>query len=94
MIENDACRAIGERKIVTFYYDGTLRTVEPHLVGYDHDGDLTLSAWQLSGGSGRGFRAFHLRNATAFSITQQNFERPRPGYNRNDRSIGRFLCRL
>lgn len=75
-------------------YGGRLRVVEPHLLGYDNDGDLTLSAWQLSGGSGQGWRDFHVSKLTALTTGAATFAGPRPGYNRRDETIGRVVCCL
>ena len=88
------CQAIAGRKTLTFTYKGANREVEPHLIGYDSDGGLTLSAWQLSGGSGTGFRDFHVSKLSALSTGQHTFEGPRAGYNRWDKTIDRVLCRL
>lgn len=88
------CDAIHAKKIVTFLYDGSLRTVEPHQVGYDHDGDLTLSAWQLSGGSGVDWRDFHITRTSGLAIATQHFSGPRPGYNPRNRKMRRILCGL
>ena len=88
------CDAIRGRQILTFKYKGRTRVVEPHLLGYDGDGDLTLSAWQLSGGSGQGFRDFHVAKLSALATTGQSFLGPRRGYNRNDETLERILCGL
>jgi predicted DNA-binding transcriptional regulator YafY len=88
------CDAIRDRKVISFHYKGRVRTVEPHLVGYDADGDLTLSAWQLSGGSGVGFRDFHVSKLSGLTITQQSFAGARPGYNPGDKTLKRIVCRL
>lgn len=88
------CQAIADFKILEFTYQGAHRTVEPHLLGYDGDGDLTLSAWQLLGGSGSGFRDFHVSKLFALYIGQHTFAGPRPGYNRSDKTIDRIVCRL
>jgi predicted DNA-binding transcriptional regulator YafY len=88
------CAAIQARQVVTFTYKFKVRTVEPHAVGYDSDGDLTLCGWQLAGGSGQDFRDFHLDKATSFSTTGTTFAMPRPGYNRNDPTLSRILCQL
>lgn len=88
------CDAIRSQNIITFWYDGSLREVEPHQVGYDHDGDLTLSAWQLSGGSGVDWRDFHIAKTSAPTITLDSFSGPRPGYNPRNRKMRRILCGL
>ncbi len=94
MDEQFICGAIGARQIVSFWYDGRQRTAEPHLVGVDSDGDVTLSAWQLSGGSGEGWRDFHIAKLSGPSTTGQTFSGPRPGYNPNDNTLVRIICRL
>jgi len=94
MSQSVLCDAIRRKHVVQFSYKGTTRTAEPHAVGYDGSGDLTLSAWQLSGGSGTGWRDFHVSKLSALSTTARTFARARPGYNPNDRTLVRILCRL
>ena len=93
-MERMLCNAIHNRSIVRFEYDSSTKTVEPHQVGYDHDGDLTLSAWQLSGGSGVDWRDFHIAKMSGLSVTGRTFAGPRPGYNPNNSKMSRILCGL
>lgn len=88
------CDHIKNKSVISFSYKNTTRVVEPHLLGHDKDGDLTLSAWQLSGGSGQGFRDFHVSKISGVATTGKNFERARLGYNPNDRTLSRVLCRI
>ena len=88
------CEAIHGKSIITFQYDGSLRRVEPHQVGYALDGNLTLSAWQLSGGSGVDWRDFLITKLSALAITAQHFSSPRPGYNSRNKKMSRILCGL
>lgn len=88
------CRAIASQSIIEFDYKNSRRRAEPHLVGVDSDGDVTLSAWQLTGGSGQGFRDFHVYKLSGLSITGATFPGPRPGYNPNDSTLVRIICRL
>ena len=88
------CGAIAKKKIISFHYDGRLRRVEPHLLGYDIDGDLKLSAWQLSGGSGVGFRDFHVAELSGLTISSDSFAGARRGYNQNDSTMKNIVCRL
>ena len=94
MHQNVICDAIRNRRVVQFTYERRVRSAEPHLLGYDADGDLTLSAWQLSGGSGVGWRDFHVSKLSALSITGTTFQGPRDGYNPRDTTLARVLCRL
>lgn len=85
--------AIAERRLVEFRYKFQLRVAEPHLLGYDKDGDLTLSAWQTSGPK-PGFRDFHIAKLSGLRATERHFERARKGYNPNDSTMSRILARL
>lgn len=91
--ETGLARAIGERRLVSFTYKGAVRTAEPHLLGYDRSGDLTLSAWQTSGPR-PGWRDFHVAKMIGLSIAGQTFARPRPGYNPMDTTLARVIARI
>jgi len=86
------CEAIQGKQLLSFMYENRLRTVEPHLLGYDHSGDLTLSAWQMSGGSGRDWRDFHVSKLSSLAIAQGRSEVPRPGYNPRSEKMARVIC--
>ncbi len=87
------CDAIRGKEVLSITYDGRVRTIEPHLLGYDSDGDLTLSAWQLSG-TGQGWRDFHVSKVSGLATTGQTFSSARSGYNPRDETIDRVVCRL
>lgn len=91
--QNTICSAIKNRTVLSFTYKGRTRTVEPHLLGYDSDGDLTLSAWQLSGTS-QGWRDFHVSKLGGLSTTDKSFSGARAGYNPNDSTISQVVCRI
>ncbi len=88
------CDAIGKRTEISFVYSGSLRTAEPHILGYDRAGELTLSAWQMTGGTGTGWRDFHVRKLSSITSTGMYFSDPRPGYNPNDTTLSQIICRL
>jgi len=88
------CNAIRNKVILKIIYKGTMRMCEPHLLGYDSTNDLTLSAWQISGKSGVGWRDYHVSKATDISITENNFVTARPGYSRRDKTIVQVVCAL
>lgn len=85
--------AIDSKKVIIFRYDGVSRTVEPHIIGYDRQGHLALSAWQIAG-TGKGWRLFHLSNASGLVTAAETFSGPRRGYNPNDPSFTRILRHL
>lgn len=88
------CNYIRRREVLYFVYDGAGRTVEPHLLGTDADGDLTLSAWQRSGPTPSGWRDFHVKKMRNISPVGRNFRSARPGYNREDTTIQNIICRV
>lgn len=93
MSEGAICAAIRAKQVIQFRYKGTIRRAEPHALGYEK-GMLTLCAWQLSGGSGQDFRDFHVDKLTELSTTGQTFLHAREGYNPNDPTMSRVVCRL
>lgn len=86
--------AIDSLETIEFQYDGDNRIVEPHLLGYNQTGALTLSAWQTCGRSGIGWRGFHVDKIMFPQSTQEKFERSRAGYNRDDSTMDPIIHRI
>jgi hypothetical protein len=57
-------------------------------------GHLTLSAFQLQGGSGTDFRQYFISEIDNLVILDEKFDGPRPGYNRNDHIIVSVIAAL
>lgn len=74
-------RAIRERRIVEFDYDGHRRVAEPHTLGVVH-GDLQLLAYQIAGSSRSGklpeWRRFHVNRISDLLLTDTRFSGIRP----------------
>jgi hypothetical protein len=83
--------AIGDRCILTFSYKGKERTVEPYIVGYDDRDKLVLSAVQLAGGSGVGFRSFDVNEMSGAAKTGRRFSGTHPDYNPRDPYFAHIL---
>lgn len=94
MPNTDLCNYIRRHDIIRFIYLGAMRKVEPHLLGLDASGDLTLSAWQLEGPTPVGWRDFHVAKMQDIIETGDTFDRGRPGYNRDDTTVVNIICRL
>lgn len=90
--QSTICDAITSMKIVEFRYKGSWRTAEPHALGYNQRGKLTLCAWQLSGGSGADWRDFHVELISEFIVTDDTFQEPRPGFNPCDKTLSTVVC--
>jgi hypothetical protein len=81
---NTIYEAIGRRLILAFVYKGTERTVEPYIVGYDDKRQLVLSAVQLTGGSGAGFRSYRVDELSSVATTGRHFPGTHPAYKPHD----------
>ena len=86
--------AIRRRRVVEFAYAGGSRSVEPHAVGYDDSGRLTLTGWQLTGKTGTGLRDFSVRSMRLLTVTARRFDGPRPDYDREQTNLRKVVCRL
>lgn len=87
-------RAIAMRRTVAFTYAGKPRTADPYILGYDGNGHLVLSAVQHSGGSGTGFRTFHIDKLSEIAISERHFFANHPDYNPLDPYIERVLGKV
>lgn len=91
-VQEMICKAIRERRVIRFRYKMEVRTAEPHTLGL-RKGQLELCAWQTSGLK-PGFRDFRVGKLSELSITAATFASARRGYNPNDSTMDRILCRL
>jgi len=88
------CEAIKARRILSFAYKASDRTAEPYILGYDDKGKLVLSAVQLTGGSGGGFRSFELAGMSAVAATDRHFSGTDRDYNPDDPYFERIICQV
>ncbi|WP_274626673.1 WYL domain-containing protein [Arvimicrobium flavum] len=86
--------AIRDRRTLSFVYDGKRRTADPYILGYDGKGVLVLSAVQLTGGSGSGFRTFRVDKLWEVKATDRHFAGRHPDYNPHDAYIERVLAKV
>lgn len=91
---NTIYEAIGERRVLSFAYKGKERTAEPYIVGYDDKNRLVLSAVQLSGGSGKGFRSFDVNELGSVTKTDRKFLGKHPDYNPRDPYFAHILKQI
>lgn len=86
--------AIRCMEVLEINYKGSIRLIEPHLIGVTTAGNVALSAFQLSAESGSGFRVFLLDNIAFIETTGDTFEQTRPGYNSNDPTMSQIILAL
>jgi predicted DNA-binding transcriptional regulator YafY len=77
-------KAIIERRLLSLTYKSSERYVEPYILGYDSRNDLLLSAVQVAGGSGKGFRTFRVSEMSNVSLTDKRFYKSHPDYDPRD----------
>jgi hypothetical protein len=92
------CRAIHERKLLRFSYDGGVRDVEPHCHGCSKDDNDLLRGYQVGGssrsGESVGWKMFRLDRVFGLSMTGRSFPGPRPDYDPQDDSMKTIYCHL
>lgn len=90
--------AIQSRSLLTFVYDGFMRTVEPHTYGTDTKGHLALRAYQVSGGSESGeyvgWKLFHVQNMQSVAVQPKTFAGARLGYKKWDKAFTSIRAQL
>lgn len=91
-------KAIREKKVLSFTYDGYHRVVEPHCFGLTRAGNKALRCYQVRGGSSSGklpdWKMMTIDKITALTMTQDEFSRPRPGYKKGDEHMTTIFCEL
>lgn len=92
-VEETVRTAIAERRLLVFRYNDVKRSVQPHILGTDRGGHLSLSGWQIAG-TGVGWRLFHLDHVELLGLSEKRFGRPAPGYNPADPSFVTVLAQL
>ena len=84
--------------MVRFYYNGGLRTVEPHCHGTSSAGNEVLRGYQTSGysesGNPVGWKLFEVAKITGLASTGATFTSNRPDYNLNDRGMVSVHCHV
>jgi hypothetical protein len=86
--------AMERRHRLALAYRDEIRIVDPYILGYDADGKLLLSAVQVLGGSGSGFRTFAAEEIASLAVTGDKFFANHPAYNPRDRLFARVLCQV
>lgn len=89
--------AIENQNVIEFHYEGELRVVEPHCYGETTAGNEGLRAFQVDGYSSTGkfgWKMYDLGKADDITITDDQFDGPRPGYQRGDKGMSDIYAEL
>ena len=88
------CKSINDGPmLIGFSYKGARRWVEPHTYGVQPNGNEALCAWQITGGSGVGYRLFFVKEMAGLA-TGERFDSPRPDYHRGDQRFQTIYAEL
>lgn len=97
-MSSSLCRAIRERRVVRFNYDGFTRVVEPYCYGVSTAGNDVVRGFQIGGHSksGRplGWRLFRVDEISGFTVLDSEFTGARTFYNRYDHDMESIYCRV
>ncbi len=91
------CRAITDKHLVQFKYDGRLRVVEPFCCGISTAGNYVLRGFQIRGSDKTKplcWRLYELAEISQMSVTQHGFKRKREDYNPEDSAMTKVFCRI
>jgi hypothetical protein len=91
------CRAISDKFLVQFKYDGRSRIVEPFACGISTADNYVLRGFQIRGSDKTKplcWRLYELSQMSQLSITQHNFKGKREDYNPHDPLIAEFFCQI
>jgi hypothetical protein len=97
-LREQICKAIAERRLVSFdYKDGRL-TAEPQILGQNEKGTDILSAWFLEGAglsAGEGWRDYAVSKINNLQVLGRKFAGARPGYvSGGGRKFKNTVCEL
>lgn len=92
------CKAIAEKRLLSFTYEGFNRIVEPHTYGVTTAGNEAIRCYQVrgSGSDGRstGWHLMTLSKISFLSFLEETFPKPRDNYRRNDRDMSAIYAQL
>jgi hypothetical protein len=81
-------RAIRDKQVLRFTYNGHMRLVEPHAYGVAATGETVLHAFQIEGESASipppGWRTFNVNLIVDLVVTERRFLEARPDYVRGE----------
>lgn len=92
------CAAISSKKVLRFYYKGGYRSVEPFCHGISTARNEALRGYQVSGysesGKPIGWKFIRVSEISNMTITNEQFNGKRPGYNPNDSAMDSICCHI
>jgi hypothetical protein len=98
MDSSTPCEALRRGVCLRIRYDGYVRDVEVHAVGWGSEGQLLMRVWQIQGGSVSnepiGWKLLRLDETVGFALLTERSGAPRVGYKSGDKAIQTIICQL
>lgn len=95
-MDANICSAIGSKSVISFYYNGGTRVVEPFCHGSGKQGQELLRAYQVGGysesGNPVGWKLFRADQISNVIQTGEHFNGSRPLYNPLDSAMRIIHC--
>ncbi len=91
------CRAIADKLLVQFKYDGRSRIVEPFCCGMSTAENYVLRGFQIRGSDKTKplcWRLYELAEMSQLSVTSHSFKGKREDYNPHDPQMTEIICRI
>lgn len=91
------CRAISDKHLVQFKYDGRTRIVEPFCCGISTTDNFVLRGFQIRGTEKTKplcWRLYELAEMSQLSVSQYAFKGKRSDYNPEDSAMTEVFCRI
>lgn len=91
------CDAITRRCLLSVWWQGGTRIVQPHAYGINTKGNPMMRCWQVSGHSRSGkvqwWKPLLVNEARDFEILDETFE-PHHEYRMNDKHMTQIYCQI
>ena len=92
------CRAIRERRVLRFTYDGGPREIEPYCHGLSRDAQELVRGYQVGGvsrsGAATGWKTYRLERMSGVAVTFATFPATRDLSNPDDQRMATVHCCL
>jgi predicted DNA-binding transcriptional regulator YafY len=90
------CRAIRERRLLRFSYEGGDREIEPYCHGFSREAQELLRGYQIAGasrsGESTGWKTFRVDRMSAVAVCFTTFPPDRTGYGQSDNHMATLHC--
>ena len=91
------CKAIQNKSVLKFTYQGHQRVVEPHAYGLSRARNEVIRCYQIGGTSSSeipAWKLFEVDEIESLKVTNEHFLKPHDGYSKGDKHMIEIYCEL